>query len=56
MVKSIILTKDSKPSADQIADIRASKNRPIVYDDDCPKLSEDQLRQFGKPKKRWEND
>jgi len=27
-------------------ELRALKNRPIVYDEDCPKLTEEQLKQF----------
>ena len=26
---------------------------PIVFDEDCPQLSEEQLKQFGAPKNRW---
>lgn len=27
-------------------EIQALKNRPIVYDEDCPKLSPEQLKKF----------
>ncbi|MCR4935084.1 MAG: hypothetical protein K5990_01210 [Oscillospiraceae bacterium] len=31
---------------EQIAEIEEAKRHPIVFDEDCPELSEEQLRQF----------
>ena len=33
-------------TAEQIAELDALEDRPIVYDEDCPKLTEEELRQF----------
>ncbi len=35
-----------QPAPEQIERLRALKNRPIVFDEDCPELTEEQLRQF----------
>ena len=35
-----------KPTPEQIEEIQALKNRPIVFDDDCPELTDEQLKQF----------
>ncbi|MBR3570793.1 MAG: hypothetical protein IKN96_08395 [Oscillibacter sp.] len=31
---------------EQIAELDALKDRPIVYDEDCPEMTEEQLKQF----------
>ena len=33
---------------EQIARLDALKDRPIVFDEDCPEMTEEQLRQFGR--------
>ena len=33
-------------SPEQMAELDALKNRPIVFDDDCPELTEEQLSRF----------
>ena len=38
--------RGAKPTPEQIAMIEAAKKLPIVYDEDCPKLTEEELRQF----------
>ena len=40
------ITKDQKPTPEQIARIREAASRPIVFDEDCPELTDAQLRQF----------
>lgn len=46
MMEQRIIYEGQKPTPEQIERIRALKNRPIVYDEDCPKLTEEQLKQF----------
>ena len=41
-----IIYEGQQPTPEQIERIRALKNRPIVYDEDCPKLTEEELKQF----------
>ena len=40
------LPKGSKPTPEQIAEIREAAKRPIVYDEDSPKLTPEQLKKF----------
>ena len=41
-----ILREDEPLTKEEREEIRALKNRPIVFDEDCPELTEEQLRQF----------
>ena len=41
-----ILHKDEPLTEEEREEIRALKNRPIVFDEDCPELTKEQLRQF----------
>ena len=41
-----ILHKDEPLTEEEREEIRALKNRPIVFDEDCPELTQEQLRQF----------
>ena len=49
----IFIPDGQKPTQEQIKEIKEAAKRPIVYDDDCPKLSDEQLKRFRrvKPKK-----
>ena len=31
---------------EQIAEVREAAKRPIVFDEDCPEMTEEQLKQF----------
>ena len=46
MIVSYSITKDQKPTPEQITEIREAAKRPIVFDEDCPPMTEEQLRQF----------
>ena len=46
MIVRYSITKDQKPSPEQIAEIRKAAKRPIVFDEDCPEMTEEQLKQF----------
>ena len=43
---------------EELEEIRALKGRPIVFDEDCPELTEEELRQFKRvnPIRRQAND
>ena len=41
-----IVYKGQKPTAEQIERLRALKDRPIVFDEDCPELTDEELKQF----------
>ena len=43
-----VIYEGQKPTPEQIAEIRALKaeNRPIVYDDEFPELTDEELKQF----------
>ena len=40
------LSEDAQLSEEEIKEIEAAKNRPIVYDEDCPSLTPEQLARF----------
>ena len=40
------LKTDTKPTAKQLAEVRAAALAPRVYDPDCPPLTKEELRQF----------
>ena len=46
MIVSYSITKNQKPTPEQIAEIREAAKRPIVFDEDCPEMTDEQLRQF----------
>ena len=46
MLEERIIYNGQKPAPEQIERIRALKGRPIVFDEDCPKLTEEELHQF----------
>ncbi len=52
-----ILRKGEPLTEEELEEIRALKNRPIVYDEDCPKLTEEELKQFKRvnPKRKAAN-
>lgn len=41
-----IIYPGQKPTPEQIEEIRALKDRPIVYDDEFPELTDEELKQF----------
>ena len=48
------ISKDQKPTPEQILRIREAAKRPIVFDEDCPELTDEQLRRFRRVKPRRE--
>lgn len=46
MIERRIIYRGQKPTPEQIERIRALKNRPIVFDEDCPELTDEELKQF----------
>ena len=44
----------AKPTPEQIAMIEAAKKMPIVFDEDCPPMTDEQLRQFKRVHPRGE--
>ena len=39
MIETVTLTRDQKPTAEQIKQIQEAAKREIVYDDDSPELT-----------------
>ena len=39
------LPKGAKPTPEQLEEIRALKDRPITYDEDCPETTEEQVEE-----------
>lgn len=52
-----ILRKGEPLNEEEMQEIRDLKNRPVVYDEDCPKLTEEELREFKRvnPKRKAAN-
>ena len=46
MIVSYTIKRGQKPTPEQIAEIREAAKYPITFDEDCPEMSEEQLRQF----------
>ena len=46
MIIRRVIYEGQKPTPEQIAEIRALKDRPIVFDEDCPELTDEELKQF----------
>lgn len=42
----VTIPEGTKPTAEQLAEVRAAVRRPIVYDKDCPKQTTEQLKRF----------
>lgn len=42
----VTIPEGTKPTAEQLAEVRAAVRRPIIYDDDCPKQTAEQLKRF----------
>ena len=48
MIIQRVIYEGQKPTPEQIEEIRALKaqNRPILYDDEFPELTDEELKQF----------
>ena len=42
----VTIAEGTRPTEEQRAEVRAAARRPIEYDDDCPKQTPEQLKQF----------
>lgn len=42
-IERITIYEGQKPTPEQIAEIEAAASRPVVFDDDCPELTPEQL-------------
>ena len=55
----MIVTYELKPGTpltpEQIKRLDALKDRPIAFDDDCPEMTDEQLRQFKRVHPRGED-
>ena len=45
-IVTYFIPKGTKPTPEQKERIRALKNRPIVFDDDCPELTDEEFKEF----------
>lgn len=46
MIVQRVIYEGQKPTPEQIAEIEALKDRPIVYDDEFPELTDEELKEF----------
>ena len=49
-MKTIEIHEGQKPTKKQVEEIRALANRPIVFDEDCPEFTDEQLKRFRRVK------
>ena len=47
-IKHYILKPNSKLTKKQLRELEAAAKRPIVYDEDCPELTEEQLQEMAR--------
>ena len=45
-IVTYILRKGQPLTEEELAELRALKNRPIVFDEDCPELTDEQPKKF----------
>ena len=45
-IKTYTLKETDKLTEEQIKEIKEAAKTPIVFDEDCPEMTEEQLRQF----------
>lgn len=43
-----VLYGNEKPTKEQIEEVRQAAKKPIVYDEDCPPLTKEQLKEFAR--------
>ena len=46
MIIRTFINFDEPLTEEEKEELRALKNRPIVFDEDCPELTDEQLKQF----------
>ena len=46
MTVRFTLKRNTPLTPEQIAELDALEDRPIVFDEDCPEMTEEQLKQF----------
>ncbi len=46
MTKTYTIENGQKPTEEQLAEAEAAKDQPIVFDDDCPELSDAMMKAF----------
>ena len=55
MIVTYNLTPNTPLTLEQIKRLDALKDRPIVFDEDCPEMTEEQLKQFKRVHPRRED-
>ena len=55
MIVTYSITPETPLTPEQIQRLDALKERPIVFDEDCPEMTEEQLRQFKRVNPRGED-
>ncbi len=46
MTRTYIIENGQKPTGEQLAEVECAKDQPIVFDDDCPELSDAMMKAF----------
>ena len=46
MIKTLTLSKEQKPTKEQLQEVENAKKYPIEFDDDCEELSDKMIKAF----------
>lgn len=46
MEKTFVISKNQKPTPEQIMEVKLAKSKPIVFDEDCEELSPAMIKAF----------
>lgn len=46
MIKTYVLKKGQKPTEEMLQQVAEAAKRPIVFDEDCPELTDDQIAEI----------
>lgn len=46
MTKTLTISKDQKPTNEQLKEVEEAKKYPIVFDEDCEELSPSMMKAF----------
>jgi len=46
MIKTLVISQGQKPTEQQLKEVEAAKNSPIVFDEECEELSPAMMKAF----------
>ena len=46
MIKTLVISQGQKPTEQQLKEVEAAKNSPIIFDEECEELSPAMMKAF----------